>query len=167
MPGEIKVDLKAMRTFREKVTQRVNFLGSNRMRSVMKRAGDDYIREVERYISTLAPGNVPDLAEKTKKQKVKQVGFMYPILYRTGQFIASFRSMVYSPTKGQPWQIKLTYKGVHDNGIRMSRLAEIHGRGLGRMPKRDFTNIPTARRRRWFQKWMDVLRKELLARKGK
>lgn len=132
-----------------RVTNRANFLGSARMRSVVQLAGDDLVRVYRQHIDTFNPGDVPDLAESTKKQKAKQVGFVYPILKRTFDFYNRMRAIITAPSGGSGWRIQIDFPGTKGS-ITNNRLAEIFIRGEGRQPRRDFTQIPNAWKNRLF-----------------
>lgn len=140
-----------------KAKRKLDFLSSDGAREVMRKSGAELVTQFQRTINTFTPGPVKDLAPKTKVQKMRQVGRLYPILVRSGDL---FRSMVPRVTrKGTQWSITVMYKGRKPN-ITNARLAQIHITGEGRNPPRDFTSIPKNWRVNLFQR----LRRELQRR---
>lgn len=140
-----------------RITMRANFLGSARMRSmVVQPAADDLLKVYRQKIDSFNPGEVPDLAESTKKQKAKQVGFVYPILKRTLDFYNRMRAIITAPSGGSGWRIQIDFPGSKGS-ITNNRLAEIFIRGEGKQPKRDFTQIPNAWKSRLFTRLRNAL----------
>lgn len=126
---------------RLRTSRRVNFLGREGIRSVLSASGDEMIAAFKKNIESFTPGTVADLKESTKKQKQAKVGFVYPILKRTMQMMNSMYVRVYAPAGGRGWTVKLGFAGSQ-GGTLNSTIADAHIRGLGRLPKRDFTNVP-------------------------
>lgn len=121
-----------------KISRVANFLGGDGIKSVLNETGDDLVREFKKNIETFVPGEVVDLADSTKKQKLKKVGFMYPILRRSGKFIDSMRVRV--TKKSNQWGLELFFVGANGKTLN-SIIGDAHLNGTGRMPKRDFTKI--------------------------
>lgn len=140
------------------VSRRANFLGSNGMRTILRQKADDLEGEFKKNIMGFTPGPVQDLAASTKKEKQSKVGFIYPILVRTYQFINSMYTRVMAPLSGGGWNIKLGFAGSQ-NGVTNQRIAEIHIKGEGHMPKRDFTKVPTSWRVDLINRIRDALRR--------
>jgi phage gpG-like protein len=49
----------------------------------------DFYKSEQAIFKLKGPGQYPDLADETKEQKVRQVGFVYPILKRSGRLEGS------------------------------------------------------------------------------
>lgn len=52
----------------------------------------DFYRSQRKIFTLQGPGKYPDLSEKYKEQKQKEVGFVYPILFKRGRLAASLLS---------------------------------------------------------------------------
>lgn len=122
-----------------KMNNRVNFLTGTGMRAVLKDSADDLVVQYKRTIESFTPGDVRDLAESTKKQKMRSVGFVYPILQRTMQMVNSMYASVHPPGRG--WTIAIGFTGSQ-RGVENATIAKAHIEGTAHLPKRDFTKIP-------------------------
>lgn len=122
-----------------RITRRANFLSGIGLKDILRAAGDDLLKEFKKNIATFTPGPVRDLKPATKVQKQRQVGFIYPILHRTGDLI---RSMHIRVVAVRGLTLRLEFWGAHSGGTLNSKIAEVHITGQGVMPVRDFTKIP-------------------------
>lgn len=141
-----------------KVDRRVYALSSTVMRQVLQEAGADLVREFQGNINAMTPGKVPDLKEATKKRKMKEVGFVYPILKRSGSMYNSMEATVVN-SRVNGWTIQIKFSGQDPKGGVNRLKAKAHIEGQGHLPERDFTSIS----RRWktglFQRIRDRMRR--------
>ncbi len=119
-----------------KVEKNVNFLGTEGMRRVIRERGDAAIQAFKNNIESFSPGGVPDLKEKTKKQKQREVGFVYPILKRTGAMMQSMYTYV-RKAGVVGWVVEVRFRGT-ENKVK----AIAHITGGGTVPVRDFMKLP-------------------------
>lgn len=138
-----------------KYSRRMNLLGTAAVGKIFGEAADELLVLYRKRVQSFRPGDVPDLTPGYKKQKRAAVGTVYPILWRTGYLISHLARRVYA----RPWRIRLLFGGGQhpEAGIPTKRLAEIHIKGEGRVPPRDFTQLPEE----WVKRWKDRLRRRL------
>lgn len=154
----VTIQTVGLKRLAAKVDKRIYILSSTAMRQVLQEAGVDLVREFQSNIDAMTPGKVPDLKESTKKRKMKEVGFIYPILKRSGSMYDNMETkVVNSRTHG--WTIQLRFAGQDPKGGVNRVKAEAHVAGRGHLPIRDFTTIS----RRWktslFQRIRDRMRR--------
>lgn len=157
---KVTITTTGIRSLKRKVDKRIEFIRGPALRQLVLEMGADVIEAYNRKVMTFTPGRVRDLRPATKEQKQREVGYIYPILRRTGQMMNS----IYTRVKARSWRdpryvIRLGFKGRHSGGIENSELARIHTLGLGNNPKRDFTALPKALTRRWTARILAALRK--------
>jgi hypothetical protein len=153
----VKTSVVGLERFATRMTNRANFLGSG-MKPLLREAGDELIETYKERIESFTPGEVPDLKDSTKKQKAKQVGFVYPILVRTRTMIDSMYARVKSAVRGSGWGIAIGFSGSQ-KGVSNARIAQIHITGEGNMPMRDFTKVPASFSDSIFRRIRDALRR--------
>ena len=141
MTTSVTVTTGGLERLRAKVNARLNFLGRGGIREVLERNAQDLKQQYRRKVESFVPGEVPDLKDATKKQKMREVGFIYPILRRTGEMLASMAVKVVPPQEGHGWRIQVTFRGTHTGGTRNQVIANAHINGEGRNPVRDFTKV--------------------------
>lgn len=152
----IRVNVKApgLTKLAAKASRAANLLGGTGLRQVLQDAGEDLVKEFQENIEAMTPGRVPDLKPETKKRKMKEVGFIYPILKRTASMYNSMKIRVLAPT-GQGWTLQLMMPGSDSKGNPNRDKAQGHLTGAGHLPKRDFTTIS--------RKWRDNLLEQIRA----
>lgn len=152
----VKIRTAGQEKLAEKVSKRANFLGTEAMADICRVTAADVVTQFKHTIESFTPGRVPDLAESTKKEKQKAVGFIYPILKRTSELINSMMPFIRTPTGGKGWIIGVKFVGDH-GGITNARLAEIHIEGEGNVPARDFTKVPASIKQGLFRRIRSAL----------
>lgn len=138
---KIHVDTGGGERLRAKINRRINFLGRGGIREVLEENAEELIKLYRRKVESWVPGEVPDLKEATKKEKRRQVGFVYPILKRTGELLDSATAKVLPPAGGRGWRIAVTFPGRHAGGVLNEVIAMAHINGEGNNPVRDFTKV--------------------------
>lgn len=151
------ITVNGIERLRLKAQARADVLKGSEMRAILNKAGDDLVEAYKNKIQSFNPGSVTDLAESTKKQKMRKVGFVYPILMRTSQMMNSMFVTVRAPRSGG-WILALGFKGSQGRATN-AQIADAHINGTSRVPKRDFTKIPAAWRDSLFRRIRDAIRK--------
>lgn len=93
------------------------------------------------FQNSTGPGQFPDLSDGYKRQKIGEVGFAYPILFKTGKLA---RSLL------QPGGENIT--NIGPTSLEMGTqvpYASVHQFGLDGIPTRKFLFIDFQRRRAW------------------
>ena len=137
----LRVTTVGLERLEAKVTRRVNFLGGPGMRAVFQEAARELLIEYKTQVETFTPGPVRDLKPATKVRKQREVGFIYPILRRTGDMLQSMVAKVHYTSA---WAIRVTFPGVNRKGTRNQVVAKAHIEGTARLPVRDFTKVSRA-----------------------
>lgn len=153
----VKVTSQGIERLSAKISRAVNFLGAAGIRSVLRSAADDLEVEFRKRIDSFTPGDVPDLAESTKKQKAAR-GSIYPILRRTDRMYDALTCKVYY-VNGE-WSIRLSFPGSSEKGIALSQIAQYHLDGTTKMPARNFTKISD----HWKRNLIGQIRSQLFRR---
>lgn len=149
--NRVSVTTAGLDRLTDRITRRANFLGGTAMKALMTDAAKDLAKAYEAKIASFAPGPVQDLKDATKKQKQNQVGFIYPILMRSGYLVSSMRGIAKVLSNG--WTIAVDFPGTHPGGSANNTIAKAHIEGTERLPKRDFTAVPA--------RWRDALLQRL------
>jgi hypothetical protein len=139
MSVRFSMSVAGAQRLRAKMSNRVNFLGGDGVRKVLKTEGKALLAAFRQHANNLSPGDVPDLSESYKPQKRRAVGFIYPILRRTGEMLGSMYTNV---IRDNGWVIRVGFAGQHAGGGSNADIARAHIEGRGRLPKRDFTKLP-------------------------
>ena len=134
---------KGLRALAVKAERKTKLLTGVALQEIFDRGADELEFVFRRNVQRFTPGGVKDLTPKYKLRKEKQVGYAYPILYRTGVLMAALYTKAVKPVTGHVWKIRYGFAGIHpENGVDLAQLAEWHINGEGRNPKRDFTTVP-------------------------
>lgn len=141
----VRVTTSGAERMRTKAQKRLSNLQGGAVNKALNASGRDLIALYRARIESFIPGTVPDLKEQTKKTKQKQVGFVYPILRRTGQLVASMYHRV-SMTESVA-TIRVGFRGRRAGGTLNSVIAGAHLDGTATLPKRDFTRVTSEWRR--------------------
>lgn len=158
--GIVRITSVGIKNIEQRVTQRLNFLGGEGMRALLQEMGKDAVREIQKRVGTQNPGPVKDLTPRYKKDKLKKVGYIYPILFRTGYMISTMASRVRKRMLTPRWVISITFLGQHPGAkISTAELAQIHALGKGHMPKRDFIVLPKGFGWKWQKKISNAVSK--------
>lgn len=152
----LSIDTGGLVRLQTRMTNRANFLGSERMRSILRDAGDELHELLVDRIESSPNDLIRDLSPRYAEQKERAVGFAHPVLVRTGQLVSSITVRVFQTASG--WHLRLMFVGQHEGGLSNARLAQIHMRGEGRVPKRDFGELPKG----WEERWVQRIASELL-----
>lgn len=138
---KVEVNISGIRRIADKYTRRVNLMGGDAIRVLLKEQGAAYAAAMRANIASFTPGRVRDLTPAYKAQKQKKYGHVYPILHASGALVASITYRVMRRAQGA-WAIEILFIGDHGDGLSNKDLAGIHASGKGHMPRRDFTAIP-------------------------
>lgn len=140
---------------RAKTAGKIRSLQGRRVSDALNASGRDLIALYRSRITTFNPGPVQDLTERTKRQKQREVGFVYPILYRTGQLMASmYHKLVWDAATAT---IRIGFSG-HNGGTPNAVIAKAHLDGTATLPARDFTRVTQQWRRALMQRLKEAVR---------
>lgn len=140
---------------RAKTEGKLRSLRGQRVHNAVNASGRDLIALYRSRVSTFNPGPVPDITEKTKRAKQRLVGFVYPILYRTGQLMASMYHKV--SWDGATATLRIGFAG-NNGGTPNATIAKAHLDGTATLPARDFTRVTQQWRRALMQRLKEAVR---------
>ena len=137
---KVNIDLHGIKNLQKKVSKRINFLGGDGIRKVLSTLGKELVKDLNKQVEGFKPGRLKDLTPKYKEAKQKKHGRIYPIMRASGFMIDSMYSRVVRGTLRRAiWTIRVGFKGRHpDAKMPTWKLAEIHVKGKGANPVRDF-----------------------------
>ncbi|MFN8741529.1 MAG: phage virion morphogenesis protein [Pirellula sp.] len=131
--------------------------------------GADFYKSQQAIFKLQGPGQYPDLSEKYKKQKQKKVGFVYPILVRTGRLSNSLlgpnnRDSIYKVTKLSLTLGTQTEYGIyHQSDKPRSKIPLRKYLFIGPEAKKFATSEQQGRLKRWTAILNDHIAKKLKA----
>ncbi len=142
-----------------RLNNRVNFLGTSSTRALLNDKAQALLKEFKRNIDSFTPGDVPDLAMSTKKQKQKKYGRTYPILKATSEMYEKMAARVRLEA-GRGWVISIFWRGGLRSAKENSDIADAHLKGNSNLPQRNFIRIPPNFRRNLLKSISDGIRSQ-------
>lgn len=126
MTVRISLSSTGAKRLEARLTNRANFLGGARIRSLLQAAGKEAVVAAQAKAAAFVPGQVRDLSPGYREQKRKRYGHAYPVLTGTGAMLASMYSRVFQSEEAG-WVLKFGFAGQHPGGrISNEKLAAIH-----------------------------------------